>query len=75
MQEKELPELKKVMEQKGEEESKEGFDKGVFVETKPVDLGVLGKAKKRAVDETRREEEKNGGEKKQKTEEEGEEDK
>ncbi|MDR3582696.1 MAG: hypothetical protein P4L67_05465 [Candidatus Pacebacteria bacterium] len=51
------------MAQEGAEKAakKEGFDKQVFAPEKAVDLGVLGKSKKRATDETRRVENADGG--------------
>ena len=57
LQEKELPELNKVIEEQRETGPKEGFDKNLFPEDKVIDLGVLGKNKKRPHEQGGREKE------------------
>eukprot|EP01022_Parablepharisma_sp_SALTPOND_P016974 TRINITY_DN2614_c0_g1_i3.p3 TRINITY_DN2614_c0_g1~~TRINITY_DN2614_c0_g1_i3.p3 ORF type:complete len:626 (+),score=82.21 TRINITY_DN2614_c0_g1_i3:14421-16298(+) len=55
LQEKELPELKKVLEtEQAEKPKEEGFDKQMFPEDKVQDLGVLGRGKKRVQEENKK---------------------
>ena len=52
LQEKELPELNKVLAaEQAEKPKEEGFDKQIFPEAKVQNLGTLGRGKKRAQEE------------------------